>query len=261
MFTDFPVKDRRSWDEYKERLNPNDPRRYPKDWEKDAYIDVFENFQRQPTVLSFSGFYAFGAQLMGIVNFNLAFHKDPELIHSMAEYWEYFTIETIRDAVETLRARIDIVYWLEDMADKHGPNISPKFCNDFLLPHYKKVTAFLNRNMIDRIMIDSDGNMNPCLDFLVEAGFTGMWPLEVNSGMDARVIRKKYGNRLFLAGNLDKRELAKGGEAMRREIESKLPVLKETSGYIPGADHLIGIEFTYDKFKEYAAYVKTQLEY
>jgi uroporphyrinogen-III decarboxylase len=103
--------------------------------------------------------------------------------------------------------------------------------------------------------------MNPCLDFLVEAGFTGMWPLEVNSGMDARVIRKKYGNRLFLAGNLDKRELAKGGEAMRREIESKLPVLKETSGYIPGADHLIGIEFTYDKFKEYAAYVKTQLEY
>lgn len=261
MFTDFPVKDKKTWEEYRQRLNPKDPRRYPKDWEKDSYIDLFEDFQRQPTVLSFNGFYGFGAQLMGIVNFNLAFHTDPELIHSMVQYWEYFTIETIRDAVETLKGRIDLVFWWEDMADKHGPNISPKFCREFLLSHYKKVTGFLNRNSIDRIMMDSDGNMNPCLDFLVEAGITGTWPLEVNSGMDARLVKKKYGNKLFLAGNLDKRELVKGGEAMRREIDSKVLILKETSGYIAGADHLIGIEFSYDRFREYEEYLKKQLPY
>ena len=87
---------------------------------------------------------------------------------------------------------------------------------EFLLPHYRKVTGFLAKNGIDRIMMDSDGNINPILDSVVDAGITGTWPLEVGSGMDAVAVRKKYGEKLFLGGNLDKRELAQGGEAMRR---------------------------------------------
>jgi len=67
--------------------------------------------------------------------------------------------------------------------------------------------------------------------------------------MDAITIRKKYGNKFFLIGNLDKRELAKGGEAMKKEIDSKVPILKELGGYIPGVDH-------FQKFKEYAEYLK-----
>jgi len=261
MFIEFPVKDRESWEEYKKRLNPEDPRRYPKDWDRDAYINVFENYQAGNTLLVFNGFYGFGAEIMGIPTFNVMFYKDPELIHGMAEHWEYFTIETIRDAVETLKDRIDMVYWWEDMADKHGPCISPKLYKEFLLPHYKRVTSFLKKNSIDRILMDSDGNINALLDLVTEAGITGTWPLEVNSGMDAIAVKKKYGNRLFLAGNLDKRELAKGGEAMRREVDSKVPVMKELGGYIPGVDHLVHVEFTYERFKEYADYLKKHLPY
>lgn len=49
MFLEFPVKDQKTWEEYKRRLNPEDERRYPKDWHKDAYIDVLENFERLHT--------------------------------------------------------------------------------------------------------------------------------------------------------------------------------------------------------------------
>jgi len=261
MFVDFPVKDRKSWEAYKKRLNPKDLRRYPKDWSKNDYIEVFEDYQAGNTAITFNGFYGFGAQIMGIPTFNVMFYKNPELMHEMAEYWEYFTIETIRDAVETLKDRIDMVYWWEDMADKHGPCISPKLYKEFLLPHYKKVTDFLKKNKIDRILMDSDGNLNPLLDLIIEAEITGLWPLEVNSGMDAVSLKKKYGNKLFLAGNLDKRELAKGGEAMRREVDSKVPVLKEMGGYIPGVDHLVHVEFTLQKFEEYTEYLKKHLPY
>jgi len=261
MFIEFPVKDSDSWEAYKKRLNPEDQRRYPKDWDKDAYVKVFESYQAGNTLLVFSGFYGFGAEIMGIPTFNVMFYKDPELIHEMAEHWEYFITETIRNAVETLKDRIDMIYWWEDMADKHGPCISPKLYKEFLLPHYKRVTSFLNKNNIDRILMDSDGNMNPLLDLVIEAGITGTWPLEVNSGMDAIAVKKKYGSKLFLAGNLDKRELAKGGDAMRREIDSKVPILKELGGYIPGVDHLVHVEFSYEKFKEYVDYLKKQLPY
>jgi len=261
MFLDFPVKDRQSWERYKERLNPNDPRRYPKDWERDGYIEAFERYQDGYTSLVLSGFYGFGGQLMGIVNFMLAFHRNPELIRDMAEYWEYFTIESARDAVETLKGRIDIVLWWEDFAERHGPNISPKLYREYLLPHYKKVTGFLNKNSIDRILMDSDGNTNAILDTAIEAGITGHWPLEVNSGMDAVQLRKKYGTRLFLAGNLDKGKIAQGGDVMRREVDSKVPILKEEGGYIPGLDHDVPVEVTLKNFKEYAEYISRLLPY
>jgi len=259
QFLEFPVKDKKSWEQYKKRLNPEDPRRYPKDWEKDSYLQLFDEYEKGPTMLVITGFYGFGAELMGIPNFNLAFYKDPELIEDMVSYWKYFTIESVREAVETLKDRIDMVFWWEDLAEKHGPNISPKLYKEFLLPHCKKVTKFLNKSKIYRIMMDSDGNTQPILDFVIEAGITGHWPLEVNSGMDVRTLRKHYGKKLFLAGNLDKREIAKGGEAMPREIDSKLPLMKETGGYVAGLDHLVHVEFTFERFKEYADYLKKKL--
>jgi len=256
MFVEFPVKDRVSWQAYRVRLNPSDPRRYPKDWDADSYMKTFEEYQDGITMLRFNGFYGFGAELMGIPTFNIMFYKDPELIHDMIEYWEYYIIETIRNAVEALKDRIDVIYWWEDMADRHGPCISPKLYREFLLPHYKRVTGFLVKNKIDRIMMDSDGNINPILDLIVEAGITGTWPLEVNAGMNAITVRQKYGDKLFLAGNLDKVELMKGEGAMKSEVESKVPLLKEMGGYIPGADHLIPVEMTLAKFREYADYIK-----
>ncbi len=259
MFVSFPVRDKKTWEEYKQRLNPDDPRRYPKDWHKDDYIEVFESYQAGNTVLTFTGFYGFGAQLMGIENFNVLYYKDRELMEDMVEHWEYFTIETIRDAVETLKDRIDMIYWWEDMAEKHGPCISPKIFKEVFLPRYKNVTSFLKKNNIDRILVDSDGNINPILDLFAEAGITGLWPLEVSSNMNAVDIRKRYGNKFFLIGNLDKREIAKGGESMRREIDSKVPVLKELGGYIPGLDHLVPVEITFERFKEYCGYLKKLL--
>jgi uroporphyrinogen decarboxylase len=259
LFHEFPVKDKKTWEEYKTRLDPEDPRRYPKDWEKDGYIQIFDEYDKGPTLLAITGFYGFGAELMGIPNFNLAFYKQPELIQEMASHWEYFTVESVREAVETLKDRIDLVFWWEDMAEKHGPNISPKLYKEFLLPRYKRVTEFLKKNKIHRIMMDSDGNTQPILDLVIEAGITGHWPLEVNSGMDVRTVRKRYGNKLFLGGNLDKREIAKGGEAMRKEIDSKLPLMKETGGYFAGIDHVVHVEFTFEKFKEYCDYLKQRL--
>ena len=256
MFVDFPVKDRETWYEYRKRVDPDDPRMYPKDWDPEDYIRTFEAYQDGNTMLRFNGFYGFGAQLMGIPTFNLMFYKDPELMHDMIEYWEYFIVESVRTAVETLKNRIDVVYWWEDLADRHGPCVSPKLFKEFFLPHYKRVTGFLAKNKVDRILMDSDGNINHLLDLIVESGINGLWPLEVNAGMDAVAIRKKCGNKLFLMGNLDKAELAKGGEAMMREVDSKVPVLKQTGGYIPGADHAIPAEFTLERFKEYAEYIK-----
>lgn len=48
---------------------------------------------------------------MGIPTFNPMFYKDPDLIHDMIEYWDFFTVETIHTAVKVLNDGIEVVYW------------------------------------------------------------------------------------------------------------------------------------------------------
>lgn len=258
-FEEYPVEDRSDWKKYKERLDPNDPRRYAIDWNKEDYAELFENFQKGPTAARINGFYGFGQRIMGVPQFLRSFHKNPSLIEDMAEYWKNFTIETIREAVECLEERIDYVFWWEDLAEKNGPTISPGLFEEYMLPHYKELTNFLNKHGIDRIVVDSDGNIKPILDQFIEAGITGFWPLEANAGMDVRKLKEEYGEKLFWIGNIDKRKVVEGGEAMHEEVDTKVSAATKDGGYMPGLDHEIPANCSYKRFKEYADYIKKYL--
>jgi len=259
-FVDFPVKSMKDWEEYRKRLDPADPRRYPKDYTSEEYIEIFES-STMPTSLIVTGFYALGRGLMGTAAVIPAFYKDPELIHDMMNTYADFLIEVYRDAVEGLKSRIDWVFWHEDLSCGTGPNISPKLFREFILPNLKKVTSFFNKNGIDLIIIDTDGDPRALMPLLWEGGIRGMWPLEVAAGMDAVELRKKHGRTWRLLGNIDKRTLAQGKEDIRREVDRKVPYMKEDGGYIVSLDHDIPPDVPLENFTFYANYVKEVTKY
>jgi uroporphyrinogen-III decarboxylase len=125
-----------------------------------------------------------------------------------------------------------------------------------MLPSYKRLTGFLRKNGVDVIMIDTDGNPTALIPLLLEAGVNGLYPLEVTAGMDARVLRKEYGSDLLLVGNLDKRVLLKSREEIKREVESKVPLLAESSGYIPSLDHTVPPDVPYENYIYYLEVLK-----
>lgn len=259
-FVEFPVKNRKDWEEVKKRLNPTDPRRYPKDYNSEEYIRLFEE-ATSPTSMVLNGFYAFGRGMMGTAGFTPAFYTDPELVHEMMNTYTDFMIDVMKEMVETLKARIDWIFWWEDLAHGIGPNISPKVFKEFILPNLKKVTSFLNKNDIDMVIMDSDGDFRILMPLLWEGGIKGIWPLEVKAGMDAVELRKEWGRTWRLIGNIEKDELLKGEEAIKREVDQKVPILKELGGYIPGLDHSIPPNVSLKDFTFYANYVKSLLDY
>lgn len=259
-FQEFPVKNMKDWIEYKKRLNSADPRRYPKDYTSEEYARIFEE-STIPTLVVVNGFYGFGRGLMGTAAFIPAFYTDPELVHDMMDTYADFLIETLKEAVEALKSRVDYVYWWEDFAFGTGPNISPKLFREFILPNMKKVTGFLGKNGMDLIILDSDGDFRPLMPMLWEGGIRGTWPLEVNAGMDAVELRKQYGRTWRFIGNIDKGVLPKGKEAIQREIDRKVPYLIEEGGYIPGLDHTIPPDISLENFRFYASYLKRVMGY
>jgi len=67
--------------------------------------------------------------------------------------------------------------------------------------------------------------------------------------MDAVALRKKYAKALILVGNIDKRALIKGKDAIKEEVMSKVPYLIKEGGYFPSLDHAIPPDVSFENFK------------
>ncbi len=143
------------------------------------------------------------------------------------------------------------------MAYKSGPLISPAMVRKFMMPRYRKITDLLHSYGVDVINIESDGNLNELIPLWLESGINYVSPLEVAAHNDAGALRKKYGKDLILSGNIDKRALIKGKEAIREEVMSKVPFLLEQGGYFPTIDHWVPPDVT---FENYCYYINTLRE-
>lgn len=232
---DFPVKTPEDFEKIKERLNPKDVRRYPKNWSLQLIEQL--NSVKCPVYIHTRGFFdQLRSRFMGLERLLVSFYKNPGFIHEMLDFWVDFLIEVTREVVENVK--LDFFSFGEDIAYRNGPFISPELFRRFILPCYLKVTRFLRDNGVKTIMVDSDGNPEKLIPLFLEGGVNCLWPLEVESGMDAVKLREKYGRHLRLIGNIDKRVFVKGKTAIKKEVEAKVPLFNE-GGYIPSVDHAL----------------------
>jgi uroporphyrinogen-III decarboxylase len=246
-YVDWPVRDRATWKEYKKRLDPDTPARWPSDWNN---FVARANSEDAPTLLLLAGFFGILREWMGLEKLLYTFYDDPGLVEDMMDQVLYLVMGVAKRATNDLR--IDFVRFWEDMAYKTGPLISPAMFRKFMLPRYKKITDFLHSKGIDVIHVDSDGNIHELIPmWFEECGVNFPWPLEVAAGMDGFALRKKYGKNVILGGYIDKRALIKGKEAIREEVMSKVPYLTETGPFFPGLDHLVPPDIPFENFRYY----------
>ncbi|MCX7918640.1 MAG: hypothetical protein N3A72_03310 [bacterium] len=248
LFLEYPIKTRADWEKLKkERLNPNSPRRYPYDWEDRKRMWKERDY---PISIHAGSFYGVLRNWIGVENFSLMFYDSPEFVHEMMEYLTEFYIQVIRRAVVEI-PDIDYATMWEDMCYKTASLLSPAMFKEFILPCYKKVTSFLIEHGIDIILVDCDGNIEELIPLWLEGGVTGVYPIEVASGMDPVALRKKYGKTLQLLGGIDKRALAQGKQAIDQELETKLPYLCVSGGYVPWCDHLVPPDVSFEHYMYY----------
>jgi uroporphyrinogen decarboxylase len=95
------------------------------------------------------------------------------------------------------------VWFYDDMGSNHGPMFSPKIFRQVFLPCYRKMCAAYRQAGVSRIGLHCDGNVEPLLDMLVDAGISILNPVEPKAGMDVVQLRRRYGKRLAFSGGLD----------------------------------------------------------
>jgi uroporphyrinogen decarboxylase len=255
---EYPVKGRREWEEIvKPRLDPRVPGRHPVG--KELARIVREAAGRDyPLGLWCGSFYGWPRSLMGVERLSYTIYDDPSLVHEMCEHIADFAVELVEPLVEAIQ--FDFAFIWEDMAGKSGPLCSPRTYREFMLPPLKRVTEMLHRHGVDIIIVDSDGNNDVLVPLWLEAGVTGLRPFEIAAGCDPVALRREYGRDLIIQGGIDKRALAKGPEAIEREVLSKAPWLCQQGGFFPQVDHLVPPDVSLANYRHYSALLREVVE-
>lgn len=255
-FLDYPVKNMEDWQRLKaERLNPESPERFAENW-----AELCKEYKEGDYCIQLGDF-PFGLfgtvrELMGVEEFLIAFYDQPELIHDMmdtlTDMWLNLYEKVIKDV------RVDCIHIWEDMSGKQGPLISPDMMREFMVPNYQRIRKFADEHDIPFIMLDTDGNCDVIIPVLQEAGIDLLMPFEAAAGADVVRYREEH-KKFAMLGGIDKQEIAKGPEAIDRELARIEPLLEE-NGYFPALDHLIHPDISWEDFQYYSRALKQMID-
>jgi uroporphyrinogen decarboxylase len=183
------------------------------------------------------------------------FFDDPKLVHEIMTDWMDFYKQFIRMVCRDVVP--DFIMIWEDMCYRSGPLISPEFYREFMSPYLKEVIDAAKTCGIPGIVVDNDGNCSKMLPLYLECGANAFYPFEVQAGMDIVNVRKQYGDQFMIIGGLNKRTLADSEEAIRKELDAKVPFMLEWGGYIPMLDHSVPTDIPLKLFRYYLQYVRS----
>ena len=243
-----PIKDWPTWNRLKdERLSLRDVKgRFPPHWPR-----LLSKYRSRDYPLALGGYPQgyFGtlAHLMGYEHLFYNYNDEPALIHDIQKTFTDVWIAVYEEVLA--QTDVDLFVIWEDISAGTGSMVAPATMREFMLPYYKRLTGFLTAHGVKTIFVDTDGECTDLIPLFLEAGVTGLYPMEASCGVDIVKVRKMY-PRLQLMGGIPKSEIVKGPARIEEILEPVKAVLA-TGGYVPFGDHFIPPEVHWNEFSYY----------
>lgn len=176
---------------------------------------------------------------MGYEAFCLALYEDRALVEAILDRYVDWSCEVAR---RVCGMGIDVYVTTDDLAFNTGPFFSPQVFRELVMPRYRK----LREQVTVPWVIHSDGNLRAFLEDLLSLGIAGLHPNE-KGAMDIQDMKRDYGERVCLLGNLDLNILAMGTP---QDVEDEARMLIREVG--PGGGYIAS------SGNSLAAYVKPE---
>ncbi len=169
------------------------------------------------------------AFLRGTTNFLMDMIDHPDLVHELIEVTLSHDIRAMQRMVQ---AGVDVVIFGDDYADKNSTLMSPRHFKAFILPGLKRCVDAAHEAGA-YVVKHTDGNIMGILDMIVETGIDALNPLEPAAGMDIGLLKRRYGDRIALIGNIDCGHLLSQApvEEVRKVTRDTIRVAAAGGGY------------------------------
>lgn len=162
---------------------------------------------------------------MGIESFCIAVYENRSLIEAVLDrYYDWMIVVAER----VCQMGFDVFVSTDDLAFKTGPFLSSALFRELVMPRHRRVAEKITIPWV----LHSDGDVTPYLDDLLSLGIAGLHPNE-KGAMDIRAMKREYGDRICLLGNVDLNILGMGTpEDVEKEVRDLIRDVGPGGGYI-----------------------------
>jgi uroporphyrinogen decarboxylase len=167
--------------------------------------------------------------LMGLEGMSLSLADEPGLVPRMFEKVGKFQMRVFENMLRY--DCVGAVWHADDIAFSTSLLVSPRLLRQHLFPWYKEMNRITHEK--GRLAVyHSDGALQQVLDDIVDCGFDGLNPIEPKA-MDINEVKKKYGSRISLLGNIDLIYTLPRGtpEEVKDEVRRRIRDLAPGGGY------------------------------
>jgi len=177
------------------------------------------------------------AFLRGTTRFLMDMVENPQLVHELIEVALSHDLRAMQRMVE---AGCDVVVFGDDYADKNSTLMSPRHFRQFILPGLKRCVDAAHEAGA-YVVKHTDGNIMGILDMIVETGIDALNPIEPQAGMDIRLVKEKYGDRIAIIGNIDCGYLLSQApvDEVRRVTRQTIEIAAPGGGYMLSSSNSI----------------------
>ncbi|MBW2060752.1 MAG: hypothetical protein JRI95_04230 [Deltaproteobacteria bacterium] len=237
-------------DTFRQRLDPFDQGRIPKDWTE--RVHAWRNRDHVLMLRIHRGFFL----TMGVQDWRrfreviYLLSDDPVFIREAMTIQGEFAAKLTELLLK--HVEIDAAVFGEPIGGNDRPLISPKMYEEFVLTSYEPILSVLRQYKVETIILLTYANTRALIPSIMKYGFNCLWAGEVNQEtMDYRNIRREFGRDLRLIGGIDLDVLRSDRESIRREIEKKVPSLIADGGYVPLADGRVRTDVPFQNYVYY----------
>lgn len=200
--------------------------------------------------------YASVSMLMGVETFFIALLEDPDLVARMFDTVGTLQYECLErmvsyDAVGAIWMPDDIAYYTSTM-------VAPKYLRQYVFPWYKRMGDLCKSKGLPFIY-HSDGCLYEVFEDLITCGYNAIHPIEPKA-MDIVRLKKTYGDRVCLIGNIDLAYTLTLGtpQEVEEQVKERLREVAPGGGYCVGSSNSVT---EYVPLANYNAMRETVLKY
>ena len=152
-----------------------------------------------------------GSEMM---DFAVRLYEQPRELHEEARRKRDASIELAKRQVDQ---GVDFICINSDYGYNQGPFISPKKFAEFVTPYLAEIVSAIH-DLGSKAILHSDGDLRLILDQLVSTGLDGYQSVDPQGHMDIAEVKRAYGDRLILMGNVQASFLQDEDDRRIREL-------------------------------------------
>jgi len=194
-------------------------------------------------------------QLMGFEAFCFALVEDPGLVEAMFARVGEIIFDMFRRLAKV--PEVGALWYSDDIAYTEGLMVSPDVLRRHLFPWMRKIGDLAKARGIP-YLYHTDGRLWEVMEDIIDCGVDALHPIEPKA-MDIREVKRRYGERLCVIGNIDLGyTLTRGtpGE-VAAEVKQRLREAAPGGGYCLGSSNTVP---DYVPTENYVAMIETALE-